>query len=140
MQLPDKIIGDTIIQRGQILLSDIFESIDHEKIFLVIGVSEDEVTGFFYINSNINPLVNRKPEQVAMQYKILAKEYSFLSHDSYICATNVSRISKAELVESIQCGRTRIIDTLKQAHLDELLQRVRQSRLFSAFIKRTFFY
>lgn len=140
MQLPDKIIGDTIIQRGQILLSNIFESIDHEKFFLVIGVSEDEVTGFFYINSNINPLVNRKPEQVAMQYKILAKEYSFLSHDSYICATNVSRIPKAELVESIQCGRTRIIDTLKQAHLDELLQRVRRSRLFSAFIKRTFFY
>lgn len=52
--------------------------------------------------------------------KILATEYSFLSHDSYICATNVSRIPKADLVDSIQSGQTRIIDT--------------------AFIKRTFFY
>lgn len=139
MELPVNLI-ETIIERGQILHSDIFEDIDHAKFFVVIGVSEDKVAGFFYINSSINTSVNRKQEQLDMQYPLLVSDYPFLDHTSYICATNVLTMNKAQLVQSIVDKRTKVVDVLKTSHLEELLGKLRQSRLFSPIIKRTFFY
>ena len=140
MEIPDSLIGSVVVDRGQILLSDIFEDIDHKKFFVIIGVTEDEVAGFFYINSGINRFVNSKPEQLLMQYPLYCRDYRFLSHDSYICATNIEKRPKAEIVGSIIAGRTRIIDNLKAEHLTELLGKVRGSRLFSPIEKREFCY
>lgn len=139
MELPVSLI-ETVVERGQILHSDIFEDIDHPKFFVVIGVSENKVAGFFYINSRINTSVNRKQEQLDMQYPLLVSDYPFLDHTSYICATNVVTMDKAVLVESITNNRTKVVDVLKANHLDELLCKLRQSRLFSPIIKRQFFY
>ena len=55
MEIPVSAIADSI-QRGDILLSD-FAGIDHRKFFVVMGVSEDKVCGFFFINSNIHPAI-----------------------------------------------------------------------------------
>lgn len=46
MELPSVLIGDTI-RRGQIFHSSIFQDINHGKFFVVIGVTETEVAGFF---------------------------------------------------------------------------------------------
>lgn len=83
---------DSLVSRGQILHSDIFEDIDHAKFFVVIGISDDAVAGFFYINSEINRFINNKDEQLLMQYPLFKSDYKFLSHDSYICATNVVKL------------------------------------------------
>lgn len=48
-------IADSI-KRGDILLSE-FDGIDHRKFFVVMGVSEDKICGFFFINSNIHPAI-----------------------------------------------------------------------------------
>lgn len=56
MELPTILIEE-VVRRGQILYSDIFEEIDHAKFFVVIGVTEDAIAGFFYINSEINRAV-----------------------------------------------------------------------------------
>ncbi len=109
MEIPGSLIGSVVVDRGQILLSDIFANIDHTKFFVIIGVTEDEVAGFFYINSGINRFVNNKPEQLLMQYPLYRRDYQFLSHDSYICATNIEKRPKSEIVGSIIAGRTRII-------------------------------
>ena len=50
MELPVSLI-ESSIGRGDILLSE-FDGIDHQKFFVVMGVSEDKVCGFFFINSN----------------------------------------------------------------------------------------
>lgn len=139
MELPANLIN-LVVDRGQILHSDMFAGIDHPKFFVIIGVSENEIAGFFYINSQINKSVIRKPEQVDMQYLLLSKDYEFLDHDSYICATNVLTISKRQITESIIAKHTKVIGTLKDNHLNELLDKVRSSRLFSPFVKRTYFY
>lgn len=91
MELP-AILLDTLVYRGQILHSDIFENIDHANFFVVIGVSSDSIAGFFYINSEINRFINNKDEQLLMQYPLFQCDYSFLSHDSYICATNIVKL------------------------------------------------
>lgn len=75
-----------------------------------------------------------------MQYPLLVSDYPFLDHTSYICVTNVVTMDKAVLIESITNNRTKVVDILKANHLDELLCKLRQSRLFSPIIKRQFFY
>lgn len=62
MELPSRLVGE-LVQRGQVLYSDIFERIDHPKFFVVIGITDTQVVGFFYINSEINRLINTKKEQ-----------------------------------------------------------------------------
>lgn len=139
MELPAVLVDHTI-RRGQIFHSTMFDDIDHGKFFVVVGVTDEEVAGFFYINSNINSNVITKQEQYAMQYPILAQDYNFLKYDSYINATNIITRSKKELSESISAGRTSLIDSLKNKHLNELLKKVRESKLFSKVEKRNFFY
>lgn len=138
MELPESLVS-IVVKRGQILLSDIFEEIDHPKFFVIVGVTDDEVAGFFYINSDINRFINNKPEQLLMQYPLFSRDYSFLSHDSYINATNIIKLPKADIVESIISKKTKVIDELRAEHLDELLGKVRNSRLFSKIDKVRFF-
>ena len=138
MDLPVVLIED-IVKRGQILHSDIFKEIDHAKFFVIIGVSEDSIAGFFYINSGINPYINTKKEQLEMQYPIYAKDYTFLSHDSYICATNIIELPKSDIVQNIQNGHIKIVDSLRTVHLNALLDKVRNSRLFSKVEKKRYF-
>lgn len=139
MELPAELL-DTLVYRGQILHSDIFEDIGHAKFFVMIGVSSDSVAGFFYINSEINRFINNKDEQLLMQYPLFQCDYSFLSHDSYICATNIVKLPKSIIVESIKSKRTKAVASLQPEHLDALLQKVRNSRLFSKKEKDEFFY
>lgn len=139
MELPAELL-DTLVYRGQILHSDIFEDIGHAKFFVVIGVSSDSVAGFFYINSEINRFINNKDEQLLMQYPLFQCDYSFLSHDSYICATNIVKLPKSIIVESIKSKRTKAVASLQPEHLDAILQKVRNSRLFSKKEKDEFFY
>lgn len=139
MELPSQLLEE-LVHRGQILHSDIFEDIDHAKFFVIIGVSEDSVAGFFYINSEINRFINTKDEQLLMQYPLFKRDYKFLSHDSYICATNIVKLPKSVIVRSIESKRTVVIDSLRAEHLAELLDKVRTSRLFSKKDKVTFFY
>lgn len=139
MELP-AILLDTLVYRGQILHSDIFENIDHAKFFVVIGVSSDSIAGFFYINSEINRFIKNKDEQLLMQYPLFQCDYSFLSHDSYICATNIVKLPKSIIVESIKSKRTKVVASLQPEHLEAILQKVRNSRLFSKKEKNEFFY
>lgn len=139
MALPSLLLEE-LVHRGQILHSDIFEDIDHAKFFVVIGVSEDSVAGFFYINSEINRFINTKDEQLLMQYPLFKRDYKFLSHDSYICATNIVKLPKSVIVSSLESKRTIVVDSLRSEHLEELLVKVRSSRLFSKKDKVTFFY
>ncbi len=139
MELP-AILLDTLVSRGQILHSDIFENIDHAKFFVVIGVSSDSIAGFFYINSEINRFINNKDEQLLMQYPLFQCDYSFLSHDSYICATNIVKLPKSKIVESIKSKRTKAVASLQPEHLEAILQKVRDSRLFSKKEKNEFFF
>ena len=130
MDLP-VVLVDSLVSRGQILHSDIFEDIDHAKFFVVIGISDDAVAGFFYINSEINRFINNKDEQLLMQYPLFKSDYKFLSHDSYICATNIVKLPRSLISQSVVDGRTKIVDSLRAEHLCALLDKVRNSRLFS---------
>ena len=139
MKLPSELVK-ILVERGQILYSNIFANIDHPKFFVVVGVTEDEVAGFFYINSRINTNVNTKEEQLRLQFPISKDDYDFLSHDSYISATNVVTLPRDVIVRSMQSGQTLIKGKLLDNHMNDILDKVRSSRLFSKITKDRFFY
>ena len=139
MELPSELVK-ILVERGQILYSNIFANIDHPKFFVVVGVTEDEVAGFFYINSRINTNVNTKEEQLRLQFPISKDDYEFLSHDSYISATNVVTLPRDVIVRSMQSGQTLIKGKLLDNHMNDILDKVRSSRLFSKITKDRFFY
>lgn len=139
MELPKEFIEHSI-DRGDILLSDMFKNIDHAKFFVVIGVNKDYIAGFFFINSNINIHLEGKQEQLAMQYPLRKKDYDFLRYDSFLSATTLMKMPCSDIADSIANGSTKIISKMKQEHMDELLEKARTSILFSKQQIRQFFY
>lgn len=139
MNIPVSLILERII-RGTILHSTMFNDIDHGKFFVIIGVTENEFAGYFFINSNINKCLLSKPEQYAMQYPMRRCDYDFLSYDSFLCATRILKIPRTYIAETIKDGITKIIGEMKKEHIDELLESARNSKLFSKHEKDLFLY
>lgn len=139
MEIPSSLI-ELQIERGTILHSTMFENIDHGKFFVIVGVSEEYVAGFFFINSKVNIHIEGKQAQLDMQYPLRKQDYSFLHHDSFLCATRIERIERSKLAETIISGITTIIGNMKGEHMDELLEKARDSILFSKKQKMQFLY
>ena len=138
MDIPVSAIADSI-QRGDILLSE-FYGIDHQKFFVVMGISEDKVCGFFFINSNIHPAIFNKQEQLNLQYPLLHREYSFLKYDSFLCASSVIERKLSDISEGIQNRTTSVIGCMKAEHVNDVLQMVRASKVISERHKKLYFY
>lgn len=139
MELPTILLRQGI-SRGSILISDSFEDIDHAKFFAVIGVFEDKIAGFFFINSRIHPIIQTKPEAFAMQYLLRKCDYDFLRYDSFLGADDLLTRSISDLVKSMKNGQTSIVGNLTNEDLNAILEVCRASDLFSAKEKRRFFY
>lgn len=139
MEIPSTII-DSQIDRGTILHSTMFENIDHGKFFVIVGINDEYVAGFFFINSKVNMHIEGKQAQLDMQYPLRKNDYSFLHHDSFLCATRIEKIPRSKLVETIVSGITTIIGNMKPEHMDELLEKARESILFSKIQKKQFLY
>lgn len=138
MEIPVSLI-ESSIGRGDILLSE-FGGIDHQKFFVVMGVSDDKVCGFFFINSNIHPAIFNKQEQLNLQYPLLHRDYAFLKYDSFLCASSVIERKLSDITEGIKNRTTMVIGKLKDEHLTDVLEMVRASKVISERHKRMFFY
>ena len=138
MDLPEALLRRGI-QRGSILLSDSFKDIDHAKFFAVIGVYDDCIAGFFFINSRIHPIVESKPAHFAMQYLLRKNDYPFLRYDSFLGANELQTRPISLLTRSMQDGQTSIVGQLTEEDLTTVLEACRNSELFSPKEKRQYF-
>jgi len=138
MELPVSLIEESI-GRGDILLSE-FDGIDHRKFFVVMGISEDKVCGFFFINSNIHPAIFNKQEQLNLQYPLLHRDYEFLKYDSFLSASNVIERKLSNITEGIKNGTTMVIGKMKEEHVTDVVEMVRASKVISDRHKRMYFY
>ena len=119
------------IRRGAILHSYMFHNIDHGKFFVVVGVSEDRVAGFFFINSQINKFLFRSQDLLNSQILIRKDDYDFLTHDSFISAIKFTEIKVSDIIDSINRNETKFVEELKDKDLDNVLECIRTSRLFT---------
>lgn len=138
MDLPVKVY-ETFVHRGSVLIKYHPENIDHPKMFVVMGVSEDSIVGFFFVNSKINSNVIKKSAQLELQYLIKAEEYDFLVHDSYICASSLKRASLSDIKQDFPINEVKHIGDLSSSDVNTLLDKLNASKLYSAYIKETFF-
>lgn len=138
MDIPVTFIEGSI-GRGDILLSE-FDGIDHQKYFVVMGVNEEKVCGFFFINSNIHPAIFNKQEQLDLQYPLLHRDYKFLKYDSFLCALSVIERKLTDISEGIKEGTTSIIGKMKDEHVSDVLKMVRASKVISNRHKKMYFY
>lgn len=81
--------------------SDIFNEIGHGKFFAIIGVSNNIVAGFFFINSRINPTIMKRQEQLDLQFLLRQDDYDFFKYDSYLSATVIQKLPVEELAKSL---------------------------------------
>ena len=138
MEIPVTAIAGSI-QRGDILLSE-FGGIDHRKFFVIMGISEDKVCGFFFINSNIHPAIFNKQEQLDLQYPMLQSDYDFLKYNSFLCASNVIERRLSNISEGIREGSTTVIGRMKEEHIQDVVNMVRASNVISEHYKKLYFY
>lgn len=79
-------------------------------------------------------------EQLAMQYPMKKSDYSFLQYDSFLSATNIMKIPRCKIVDSINNGVTKFVGAMKQEHMEDLLEKARVSVLFSPKQVKDFMY
>ena len=137
MEIPVTAIADNI-RRGDILLSE-FEGIDHRKFFVVMGVSDDKICGFFFINSNIHPAIFNKQEQLNLQSPMRHQDYPFLKYDSFLCASNVIERKLDDISAGIMNRTTTVIGQMREEHIAEVIEMVIDSKVISERHKRLYF-
>ncbi len=110
------------------------------KFFVVMGEDENNIIGFFFINSDINNYIKRNQTLLDMQMSIKKVDYPFLTNSfSYICAHEIKPINKAILHDELESGTTERKGHLRDEDLSLLLDAVRDSKLFSKIEKETYF-
>lgn len=137
MEIPSSLIGGTV-SRGDVLLSA-FEGINHPKFFVVMGISQDKICGFFFINSNVNKYLFGKNELLAMQYPLRHCEYEFLRHDSFLCASDVKEMPLTDIAEGIKNANVDIIGRLKDNDIENILEMVNNSPVIRKIHKKRYF-
>lgn len=130
---------ESSIGRGDILLSE-FDGIDHRKYFVVMGVSENRLCGFFFINSNINPAIFNKQEQLDLQYPLMHRDYDFLKYDSFLCASSVIERNLSDIAEGLKNKTTTLVGRMKEEHVADVVKMVRASKVISERHKRMYFH
>lgn len=138
MELPTTLLKQTI-SRGTIFHSSIFKQIDHDKFFIVIGESEEEVIGFFFINSKVNRHIFKTQSLLDLQYQLKKSDYPFLKYDSFLSCIEINKIKKSRLQDSLSERSTTIKGSLTEIDEANILTMVRSSKVFSPIEKRTFF-
>ena len=136
--MESKTLAGLAITRGTILHGS-FDDIKHEKFFIIIGENDNQLVGFFFINSEIHQTIKHKKEQFDMQMYIKRADYSFLDHDSFIGADKIRTINKDKIISDIAAKSTQIKGVLTDEDLNILLDAIRSSKLFSKIEKDTFF-
>lgn len=133
-------LGGVAIGRGTILHSDKFEDIDHGKLFVIMGEDEENCYGFFFINSEIDRMIQNKKILFDMQLPLKRLNYKdILKYDSFLDCHELSYISKPKLLAEFQSGEVQRRGSLADSDLEIVLDVVRESTLFSEYEKETVF-
>lgn len=141
MEIPDSLLAYHI-RRGAVLHSRRFADdplIGHGKFFVVVGVYEDKVAGYFFVNSDVNRNVIKKKCQEELQFEISPKDYPFLKHMSFINATTSNCIDKRSLVEDLNNGYASFEGNIAEDLMDRIIEKCKVSDLFTDVWKERFF-
>lgn len=119
------------LTKGDIFINQ-FEGIDHEKFFIVAGLSGDKIFSCsIYINSDIHPSIERKPALKVLQVPLMMKNYGFLKHNSYACCSTPLPMETEKIHHWMQQGTCKVISSLNETDLGYVTSAIVNSGLLS---------
>jgi len=99
-------LRDLSVAPGAVFIGP-WSGIDHEKFLIVAGVTQDKIlVCSVFINSLINPYIQRRPRMLSCQVQLKSADYEFLTHDSYAnCAQPIKASYEHFLGDELKyCG------------------------------------
>ena len=75
-----------------------------------------------------------------MQYPLLRRDYEFLKYNSFLCASSVIERRVEDISQGISNRTTQVIGRMKEEHIADVVQMVRESKVISERHKRLYFY
>jgi len=108
------------LSKGDVFLGK-FEGIDHDKLFVIAGLSQDKIfICSVFINSNIPDFIYRKQELLDLQIPIKGNKYDFLKHDSFVSCNTQIKLNFSDLYKRIDEKRCKYIGKLNAEDLNNI--------------------
>jgi len=83
-----------------------FKGVDHEKYFVVVGITKDIVSCCsVFINSNIPNFIQNNASLLSLQVNIQGKKYDFLTHDSFVSCNSIQKHLISDLSKCRYLGK-----------------------------------
>ena len=109
------------------------------KLFVVLGTSKDKVVlGVVLINSQINPQIFRSATVRAWHIPIMARDYDFLDHDSFVDCTQIFEKSTIELMKSVSETPQIVAGQLNNEDFQHIRQAIKNATTIAKVQKRNF--
>ena len=98
-----------------------FDGIDHEKFFVIAGLSQDKLfICSVFINSNIPDFIFKKQELLDLQVPIKGNNYDFLKHDSFVSCNTQLKLKFSDFYSKIDENRYQYIGKLNIEDLNNI--------------------
>ena len=109
-----------------------FDGIDHEKFFVIAGLSQDKIfICSVFINSNIPDFIFKKQELLNLQVHIKGNKYKFLQHDSFISCNTQLKLKFSDIYNWIDNKRCQYVGKLDNEDLNNIKTTLIQSGLLT---------
>jgi len=100
------------LSKGDVFLGK-FDKIDHEKFFVIAGLSQDKIfICSVFINSNIPDFIFKKQELLNLQIPIKGSKYDFLKYDSFVSCNTQLKFTFSDVHRWIDNKKCRYIGKL----------------------------
>ena len=102
------------LSKGDVFIGK-FDGIEHEKFFVIVGLSQDKVCiCSVYINSNIPDFIIKKQELLNLQVPVKGVKYDFLKHDSFVSCNTQLKFKFSDIYNWIENKRCRYIGKIDE--------------------------
>jgi hypothetical protein len=96
---------EQLFSKGQVFAGR-FVGIDHEKYFIIVGITENKVQCCsVFINSNIPNYIINKQTLLNLQVNIKGSKYDFLTHDSFVSCNSIKEHEISDLHKCRYIGK-----------------------------------
>jgi hypothetical protein len=111
--------------------------IDPPKEKYLILACVDPESLLFFVNSEVHPFIQSRPDLAKCQVALRASDCGFLDHDSFADCSHVIRLSHDEdILTELLNNTAGIVDQLPRHVMDDILRVVRMARTIAAADKR----
>jgi hypothetical protein len=124
-------IFEKILSKGSVFAGK-FDNIEHEKYFIVAGLSYDKVyVCSVYINSNIPNFIKSNQKLLNLQVPIKGNKYDFLTHLSFVSCNNPLKYMSNEIKLWFANGKCRYIGQIDKDDLNNITDTIIASGLLT---------